>query len=89
VAVRVGAGLIVLSLLGWLMIPLVPVVGFRGGAALTAAAVLVVLAEILFWLGVVLIGRQTWELARSHGWRQVPAQLWRLLRYGRRPNVES
>jgi hypothetical protein len=85
VYVRAGVLLIVLALLCWLAIPLVPFAGMGGGATAAAIGGLVVLAEIVFWIGVVLIGRETWRLTREQGWRRLPAELWGLLRYGRRP----
>jgi hypothetical protein len=82
-AVRLGVLLIVLSCLCWLVIPLVPAFGLRGTRAAGAVGSLVVTAEIVFWLGVVLVGRDTWDIARRHGWSHVPGTLWRLLRDGR------
>lgn len=87
-AARVGALLIAGSFLFWAMIPFVPLVGLRGGQAGLAVAVLMVARESVFWLGVLLVGRQSWVLARQHGWRRVPATLWQLIRHGRPPAAE-
>jgi hypothetical protein len=46
---------------------------------------LLVGAEVAFWLGLALAGRDTWTLAKQHGWRGVPKALWRVLRDGRLP----
>ncbi|MGQ0576419.1 MAG: transporter suffix domain-containing protein [Pseudonocardia sp.] len=77
---RLGIVLIVGSFVLWLLIPLVPLVGFRGLAAAGAVAGLLVAAEVVFWIGVLLAGRDTWRLARTHGWRGVPGALWRMFR---------
>jgi hypothetical protein len=83
--VRTGVLLLVLSVVCWLLIPVVPLLGLRGAATAVAVGSLVVGAEIVFWLGLVLAGRDTWRLAREHGWRKVPAALWKVLRDGRQP----
>jgi hypothetical protein len=83
--VRIGVVLMVLSLLCWLVIPFAPVVGFQGAVLAAVIGGLVVVAEIVFWLGLILIGRDTWRLARERGWRRVPGALWRLLLDGRAP----
>jgi hypothetical protein len=80
-AVRLGVVLIALSLLPWLALTVLPFLGL-GTAAFAAGGGLIVVAEVAFWLGLVLVGRDTWSLARSHGWRHVPGTLWRVLRHG-------
>ncbi len=88
-AARIGALLIAGSFVFWLLIPFVPVVGLRGGAAGIAIAVLMITREVVFWAGVLLIGRETWVLARRHGWRRVPPALWHLIRHGTPPVAVS
>jgi hypothetical protein len=83
--VRIGVLLLVLSVVCWLLIPLVPLAGLRGVAAASAVGGLVVGAEVVFWLGLVLAGRDTWKLAKEHGWRAAPRALWRVLRDGKAP----
>ncbi len=83
--IRVGVLLIALSFLAWLLILAVPFVGLSGGAAVATVAGLAIGAEVIFWLGLVLAGRDTWKLAKQHGWRGVPAALWRTLRFGQAP----
>jgi hypothetical protein len=83
--VRIGVLLIVLSAVCWVLIPFVPAFGLRGMAAAGVAGGLVVGAEVVFWLGLVLAGRDTWRLAKEHGWRGTPKALWRLLRHGKAP----
>jgi hypothetical protein len=82
-AARVGALLIAGSFVFWAMIPFVPLVGLRGGRAGVAVASLMAAREIVFWIGVLLVGRESWVLARRHGLRGVPTALWRLIRHGR------
>jgi hypothetical protein len=85
VTVRIGVLLLVLSAVCWLVIPAVPLLGLPGAGTAVTVGVLVVGAEVVFWLGLVLAGRDTWKLAKAHGWRKVPAALWRVLREGRQP----
>lgn len=80
-ALRAGVVLIVASFALLLLIPLVPVVGLRGLAAAGAIGGVVVACEVMFWLGVLLAGRDTWKVVRAHGWRRVPGALWQLLRH--------
>jgi hypothetical protein len=85
--VRLGVVLLLLSALCWLLVPAVPFTGLGGGAATAVVGALVVGAEVVFWLGLVLAGRDTWRLAKQHGWRGVPRALWRVLREGK-PSAE-
>jgi hypothetical protein len=79
-AVRLGALLIALSVVPWLALAVLPFLGL-GSAAFAAGGGLIVGAEVAFWLGLLLVGPDTWILARSHGWRRVPGALWRVLRH--------
>ena len=81
-AVRLGVVLILLSSLPWLALVVLPFLGLGAGGAAAAGGGLILVAEVAFWLGLVLVGRVTWRLARSRGWRRVPGALWRLLRHG-------
>ena len=74
--IRAGVLLIVLSFVCWLLIVFVPVLGLDGGGTFAAIAGLAVAAEVVFWLGLVLAGRETWKLAKANGWRGVPVALW-------------
>jgi hypothetical protein len=90
--VRVGVLLIVLSALAWLLIPAIPVLGLDGVQAAAVVGGLVLGAEVAFWLGLVLAGRDTWRAVKEHGWRGVPKALWQMLRDGRpasRPAVSE
>jgi len=81
--VRLGAGLIAASCLLWVVLLLVPLV--PGSVAQRAArgGVIFLSAEILWWVGVAMIGREAWRVVRSQGWRRLPGALWQLLRHGR------
>lgn len=83
VLIRAGVVLIALSCLCWAGIPLLLLLGGLSGAVW--AGVLAVVAEVLFWGGLVLAGRDTWKLAKTHGWRGVPRALWRAFRAGEVP----
>jgi hypothetical protein len=80
--VRLGVVLLLLSVVCWLLVPAVPFAGLGAAGSASAVAVLVVGAEVVFWLGLVLAGRDTWKLAERHGWSGLPRALWRVLREG-------
>jgi hypothetical protein len=76
---RVGLVAIVLSFVPWLAIAVAPLLGLSlaGVAGLVTAAL--VAAEVLFWTGLALAGRDTWRAIKSRGWRHAPRELLRLL----------
>ena len=80
---RLGILAIITSFLPWLAIALAPLVGLSlaGAAAFVGAAL--VTAEILFWSGLALAGKDVWEAVRANGWRRAPRALARLLTRGR------
>jgi hypothetical protein len=80
---RIGILAIFASFLPWLAIALAPLVGlsFAGAAGFVGAAVLG--AEILFWGGLALAGKDTWQTVRAQGWRRAPRALTQLLVRGR------
>lgn len=84
---RVGIVAIVASFAVWVVIalaPLVgPVVGLSLGEAGGAIGVLLVIAEVLFWAGLALAGKDTWRTVKVHGWRRAPGELTKLLVHGR------
>lgn len=75
---RIGLIAILVSFLSWLAIAGVPLLGLRAGAIVAVVAALAILAEVLFWAGLALVGKDTWQAIRSHGWR-APGQLIHLL----------
>jgi hypothetical protein len=86
---RVGLIAILLSFVGWLAILGVPFLGLQAGASVAVAAALAILAEILFWAGLALVGKDTWQAIRSHGWRRAPRQLINSLVQGRTKLAKS
>ena len=42
-------------------------------------------AELLFWAGLALAGKDTWRTIKAHGWGRAPRELVRLFVEGRRP----
>jgi hypothetical protein len=83
VLVRLGAGLIAISCLLWgvlLVVPFLPgTAAQRGGRS----GIVFVAAEIVWWIGVALVGGAAWRVVRGQGWRRLPGALWQLLRDGR------
>lgn len=85
---RIGLIAIVLSFVPLLMIAAVPLFGLSlGGVAGLVAGALVV-AEVLFWAGLALAGKDTWQTIKARGWRRAPRELGRLLVHGR-PTVRD
>jgi hypothetical protein len=80
---RVGILAIIASFLPWLAIALAPLMGLSlaGAAGFVGAALIT--AEILFWGGLALAGKDTWQAVRANGWRRAPRALARLWTRGR------
>ena len=80
---RLGLIAIVLSVVPWLAIAGAPLLGLSlsAGAGLVAGALVV--AEVLFWVGLALAGKDTWQTIKARGWRRAPRELARLLVHGR------
>lgn len=74
--VRVGVIVIVVSI----GVAVAAAVAIAMGKSLVVAAVMAVVAEVMFWLGVLVLGHSTYKVARAKGWRRVPGELWRLFR---------
>jgi hypothetical protein len=81
---RFGLLLITLSFLPWLAIPFIPLLPFLNSVTerVSAVAGLCVLAEILFWTGLLCAGRETWKVVKLHGWKKTPKRLFELLKAG-------
>ncbi len=82
---RIGVAAIALSILPYLAIPTLPLLEISNARRAAYAGAAVVIAELVFLLGVALAGRETWRTVRRTGFRRAPKELWRLLRMGRRP----
>jgi hypothetical protein len=80
---RLGLVAIVLSFLPWLAIAAAPLFGLSLGASAGLVAGLAVAAEVLFWAGLAMAGKDTWQTIRARGWRRAPRALGRLLVHGR------
>jgi hypothetical protein len=80
---RLGLVAVVLSFVPWLAIAAAPLFGLSLGASAGLAAGLAVAAEVLFWAGLALVGKDTWQAIRARGWRRAPRELGRLLVHGR------
>jgi len=80
---RLGLIAIVLSFVPWLALAAAPLLGLSlsAGAGLVAGALVV--AEVLFWVGLALAGKDTWQTIKARGWRRAPRELVRLLVHGR------
>ena len=80
---RVGVVAIALSFLPWLAIAVAPLLGVSLGAGIGVVGVSLVVAEVLFWTGLALAGKDTWRAIKAHGWRRAPRALARFLIDGR------
>ena len=80
---RVGLAAIALSFVPWLMIAAAPLFGLSLGASAGLVTGLLVVAEVLFWTGLTLAGKDTWQAVKARGWRRAPRELGRLLVHGR------
>jgi hypothetical protein len=89
VAFRIGLLAIALSFVPWLAIAVAPLLGLSLGESAGLVAGLAVAAEVLFWTGLALAGRDTWQAIRTRGWRRAPRELLRLLVAGRPAPVRS
>jgi hypothetical protein len=80
---RVGLLAIALSVVPWLVIAAAPLFGLSLGASAGLVAGSLVVAEVLFWIGLLMTGKQTWQTIKARGWRHAPQELGRLLVHGR------
>lgn len=80
---RLGVALIVLSFVPWIFVAGT----FLVGVSLTTGAGFVggslVGAEVMFWGGLALAGKDTWQAVKAAGWRGAPGELARLFVEGR------
>jgi hypothetical protein len=80
---RLGILAIIASFLPWLAIALAPLIGLSLGGAAGFVGAALITAEMLFWGGLALTGKETWQAVRANGWRRAPRALARLLTRGR------
>ena len=69
---RIGLIAIVLSFVPWLAIGVAPLLGLSLGASAGLIGVSLVVAEVLFWTGLALAGKDTWQTIKARGWRRAP-----------------
>jgi hypothetical protein len=74
---KLGLGLILASSLLWLALVVVPFLPLSPGQKAIGAAAVVVTAEILFWLGALLTGK---EVVQKYRDRLQPKYLWQQLK---------
>lgn len=84
-ALKIGVILMFASALPWLAMPVAAWLAPTAGAKAAWSTALFVAAEILFWGGVLLAGRDVWTAAKQAGWKRVIPELWRRLRQDNRP----
>lgn len=80
---RTGLVAIALSFVPWLAVAAAPVLGLSLGESAGLVAGALVVAEVLFWAGLAMAGRETWQTIKARGWRNAPRELGRLLVRGR------
>lgn len=82
---RLGVLLIMLSFLPWMAIPIVPFLPIFNSVTerVSAVAGLCILAETVFWAGLLFAGRDTWNVVKLHGWKNAPKKVIELLRMGK------
>ncbi len=77
---KIGVILMFASALPWLALPVAAWLAPTAAAKAAWSTGLFVGAEIMFWGGVLLAGRDVWNAAKEAGWRRVVPELWRKLR---------
>jgi len=85
---RIGLLAIMLSFVPWVGLALAPFVGLSVSEGVGLIGAAIVVAEVLFWAGLALAGKDTWHAVKAHGWRHAPRELTRLLVRGRPPAAE-
>lgn len=80
---RLGVGLMGSSIVPWLMLPVVPFLPLSGGQSGALAGGLLLSAELIFWPGLALAGKDAWQAAKARGWRQLPSAMLEMLRTGK------
>ena len=80
---RLGLIAIVVSVVPWLAIAGAPLLNLSLSATGGLVAGALVVAEVLFWAGLALAGKDTWQTIKVRGWRRAPRALVHLLVHGR------
>lgn len=66
----IGYILLVLSCMAWLVIFVLPFLGLSGVQITTATTALVIVAEVLFWLSVILLGKEVIRKIKRYCFRK-------------------
>jgi hypothetical protein len=75
-----GWGLVALSFIPWMLLPTIPWLPLSTEQKLLASGVLLAIAELLFWAGALIVGKQAISKYRKYfTWRRLQA-LWQKLR---------
>jgi hypothetical protein len=77
---KIGVILMFASALPWLAMPVAAWLAPSAGAKAVWSTALFIAAEVLFWGGVLLAGRDVWASAKQAGWKRAIPELWRKLR---------
>lgn len=80
---RIGLVAIVLSFVPLLGLAVAPFLGLSVSEGAGLLGVAIVVAEVMFWAGLAIAGKDTWQTVKAHGWRRAPRELARLLVHGR------
>jgi hypothetical protein len=74
-----GWGLVIISFVFWLLVLTLPWLPLVNSQRLFASAVLIVMAEVIFWLGALIVGRQAINRYRKHlSWRNMRRNIRRI-----------
>jgi hypothetical protein len=63
---ELGIILFILCVIVWLFIPVIPFLGISSGVKITITTVLIVIGEITFWTGGVLLGKELFTKYKSY-----------------------
>jgi len=77
---KVGILLMLASFIPWLLLPAAAWLASGAAQKATWSGGLLLLAEILFWPGLALAGKDTWDVAKSKGWKGTLPELLARLR---------
>ena len=72
---KIGVLLILSSFLPWLVLPVAAWFAPTPGDKAAGSGALLVFAEVLFWSGTLLSGRDVWAAVKSAGWKKVIPEL--------------
>ena len=77
---KVGVLMMLGSLIPWIALPIAAWLAPTAGSKAAWSAGLFIAAEVLFWGGALLAGRDVWQTVKAAGWRRFFPELLRRLR---------